>query len=157
MKNLIKAIIIAVSLSVLSSWLKDDRNNYLTDESIYLLNNEFSQVDLNSGSCDINVIKSGKGLSECSVKIQLDEQALAEWNALNGENYLPLPENVLEFSATSLRFKKDDFRKTVTVTWEPAAVSALLSVGRYVIPVSLESSDLESVEGRSFVIVQPKL
>ncbi len=141
---------------VSASCFKDDRNNFLPEESVYLLNEKvLMSVDVALDSVEVVIVKSGKGMSECDVTILLDQEGLAEYNELNDESYEMLADNVLTLSETKVHFAKEDFRKTVWIKWDSRAVAALLALKPYVIPVSIKAEPLEIKEGRSFIIIQP--
>lgn len=152
----LRTIAIALFLILgMSSCIKDDRNNFLPDESVYLLKSSLCEVKSSEGRYNVILIKSGKGLSSCDVTIKVDEDALSEYNILNDTALSSLPENVFTLSETSVHFSKGDFRKEVGVTWEPAALSALLNIGEYAIPLTLECRGLEAVSGKSTIIIRP--
>ncbi len=154
--NRLKIIIMALSLmSGVSSCIKDDRNNFLPDECVYLLESSHHEVKASEGRFGLVLIKSGKGLSSCDVTIKVDEDALNEYDTLNDMSLAVLPENVFTLSETSVHFGKSDFRKEVEVSWEPAALSALLGISEYAIPLRLECRGLEADSERSVIIIQP--
>lgn len=154
--NKIKIILLTISIALcLVSCIKDDRNNYLPEESVWLLESSLREVDPSVGSFSVILIKSGKGLSSCDVGIKVDDALLSEYNALNGTALAPLPENVFTLSESSVHFDKGDFRKEVIVLWEPAALSALLKIGEYAIPLSLECRGLETDKEKSTIIIKP--
>ena len=154
--NRLKIIIMASSLLLgLSSCIKDDRNNFLPDECVYLIESSLQEVKASEGQFGLVLIKSGKGLSSCDVTIKVDEDALDEYNAVNDMSLAVLPENVFTLSEASVHFGKSDFRKEVEVLWEPAALSALLGISEYAIPLKLECRGLEADPERSVIIIQP--
>ncbi len=156
MKNTFKILALVALTALAASCFKDDRNNFLPDESIYLLNEkELVSIDVAADSIDVVVVKSGKGLSECDVTIALDTEALAAYNEANDEEFESLADNVFTISETSVHFSKEDFRKIIRVKWDSRAVSALLTLKPYVIPLSIQAEPLEVKEGRSTIIIQP--
>lgn len=155
MNRLIIIIMASSLLWGLSSCIKDDRNNFLPDECVYFLESSLHEVKASEGQFGLVLIKSGKGLSSCDVTIKVDEDALNEYNAVNDMSLAVLPENVFTLSETSTHFGKTDFRKKVEVSWEPAALSALLGIKEYAIPLKLERRGLEADSERSVIIIQP--
>ena len=154
--NRLRTIAITLFLTLgITSCIKDDRDNFLPDESVYLLKSSLCEVKYSEGRYYVILIKSGKGLSPCDVTIKMDEEALNEYNIVNDMDLVSLPENVFTLSETSVHFSEGDFRKTVEVTWEPAALSALLNISEYAIPLTLECRGLEAVSGKSTIIIQP--
>ncbi len=156
MKNTFKILALAALTALAASCFKDDRNNFLPEESVYLLNEKvFVPIDVASDSMDVVIVKSGKGMSECDVTISLDAEALAEYNETYDEEFEALADNVFTLSETSVHFSKEDFRKVIRVKWDSRAVSALLTLKPYVIPLSIQAEPLEIKEGRSTIIIQP--
>lgn len=149
------AIALMASIFLLPSCIRDDRDNFLPDETVYLLNSSLQTVSSSAGEYSLVLVKSGKGDTACKVRITVDEQILAAYNQENRENLLLLPDNVFSLSETEVDFSKTDFRKVVTVSWESAALQALLTLGNYAIPLSLECDGVDAVEGKESIIIQP--
>ena len=156
MKRAFDILVLGMALLLSSvSCIKDDRNNYLPLESVYLLESSLQSVLLSSGQYRVIIVKSGKGLTSCKVTLSSDEQVLEDYNAREGEALQYLPENVFTLSESVVNFSKSDFRKVVTVSWEPAALSALLSLGEYAIPLSVTCDGAEVMSGKEAVIIKP--
>ncbi len=156
MKGKLDVLFLGIALLFFfASCIKDDRNNYLPSESVYLLEGSLQSVSLSSGQYRVVIVKSGKGLTSCRVSVSSDERVLQEYNASEGESLLYLPDNVFSLSESVVNFSKSDFCRVVTVSWEPAALSALLSLGEYAIPLSISCEGAQVMEGKSAVIIKP--
>lgn len=154
MLNKCKSIISVLAFSLLAvSCFKDDRNNFLPDETVYVHSDAVNDVAASTGKFDVVLIKSGRGLSSGSVTLNIDADVLVSYNTGKKNPALSLPENVYSVSESTVRFAKDDFRKIVEITWEPTAVNALLSIGNYAIPISISANGLECDADRSTVLI----
>jgi len=137
----------------------DDRENHLPDDNIYLDVSSLKQdIPASDGQYQIVIIKGGKGKSPADVTVSIDQNVLKEYNEANGASYQMTPSNIIDdFSSTTVHFDAKDTRSVVTITWNVAALTAYLSVGKYVVPVSISCEGLEMVEGKTKILIHPTL
>ena len=140
----------------------DDRNNFMVDDS-FGFNNAIDE-NLNvqpvyTGSYELALIKSGKGLEDATLFVEGNNAALVVYNKENNKKYTALPEDLYSFSSNSIEFKADEIVKNVTVTWDVNKVIEYMdnvAAEEYAIPVGLKSYDLEVNEGRDLIVLNLK-
>lgn len=156
MWKLLIAVLIASAALV---GCKDERNNFMVDDTISFVNEEpYASVSVYNGRYEFAVLKNGKGQQSAKALLSASETALAEYNAANGTNYAFMPANCYELSTTTIGFSDGDTRKFVEVTWDDAAIFALGDAAEYVIPLQLSVANnaLKVDENRDVVIIYPK-
>ena len=148
----------AVLLSSCNKIFPDKRDSFLPDETVYInVSSTVVTPDVESGTYEISIIKSGKGYCEADVALTLDPDALDNYNAAHGTAYVMVPENLLEeFPESAIHFSKKDVRRTAVISWNPTALSTYLKLGKYVIPVSISCDGLEVSDTDGFIIIAPK-
>lgn len=151
--NRLKLLIVALSAAAFMG-CQDDRNNFMVSDSVSFVGTaevlqQIREVSIYDQTCDIPVLKNGKGQSAATVHVQTSEAVLTAYNQANGTSYAYLPESCYEITST-LHFGEDDFRKFATLKWDVGAVSALDAEQTYVIPLelSVEGSVLPLAEDR---------
>lgn len=138
---------------------KDERNNFMVDDTISFVNeNPYTVVSVYNGRYEFAVLKNGKGQQGAKALLAVSETALAEYNAANGTNYVLLPANCYELSTSTLGFSEGDTRKFVELTWDDDAIFALGDAAEYVIPIQLSVANnaLKVDENRNVVIINPR-
>lgn len=165
--NIWKLLLVAMVVPAVMGACKDDRNNYMVDDSISYVDSDgtweeskgYFTVPVYDEKYVFPVVKNGKGLSSTTVRLEASESALAAYNTANETNYVALPENCYTFETKQLSFSKDDIRKFATITWDMSAVAALDPDTDYVIPVQLVSSasDVPVSEDRSLMLLNLQL
>lgn len=161
MKKIFKYILLsALTITAVAS-CKDDRNNFLPEDS-FGFNNKVDEnvvtLPIYGGSYEISIIKSGKGLNEGTVDITTSNADLLAYNRENDVNYIPLPkdQNLYSFSTESISFGLDEVTKPVTLSWDIAKVAEYMAIepdNQYCIPVALRSDNLEINEGRHIFVL----
>ena len=124
---------------------------------------------------DIAIIKSGKGASSATVKIErLTEEELNAWCKNNGAMveaedketgeklekpmYLLADESRYEVSTDEFNYLASDIRKTFTTKWNSTFFANSAMNGKnYVIGFKLVDSSLELGENRDTLIIHPRL
>lgn len=158
--NMWKLLIVALIASTALVGCKDERDNFMVDDTISFINTEnYATVSVYNEKYDFPVMKNGKGFSGATAHLTVSETALADYNAANNTNYAAMPENCYKLSATTLKFAKDDLRKIVELSWDETAVLALDKSKDYVVPVqlSVDNGSVQVSEGLDLLIVHPKL
>lgn len=156
MWKLLIAVLIASAALV---GCKDERNNFMVDDTISFVNeNPYTVVSVYNGRYEFAVLKNGKGQQGAKALLAVSETALAEYNAANGTNYVLLPANCYKLSTSTLGFSEGDTRKFVELTWDDDAIFALGDAAEYVIPIQLSVANnaLKVDENRNVVIINPR-
>lgn len=164
MKKIFKHILLsALTITAVAS-CKDDRNNFLPDDSFGFnnaKNDNVVTIPIYGGEYDINIIKSGKGFNEGTVNITTSNAELLAYNKEFEADYIPLPkdQNLYSFSSESISFATEDVTKPVKISWDIAKVGDYMAqepANQYCIPVVLRSDDLEVNDGRQIFILNLK-
>lgn len=156
MWKLLIAVLIASAALV---GCKDERNNFMVDDTISFVNEEqYASVSVYNERYEFAILKNGKGRQSAKALLSVSETALAEYNAANGTNYVLMPANCYELSSSTIGFSDGDIRKFVEVTWDDAAIFALGDGTEYAIPLQLSVANnaLKVDENRNIVIISPK-
>ena len=127
----------------------------MVDDTISFLatDNQLINVALYNEECDLTVIKSGKGQTGATARLEVSEAALEAYNTANGTDYKALPANYVTFSP-AIKFSEKDIRKTVKVTWDDENINSL-GEGNYAVAIelSVDNNALEVPEARKVMIV----
>lgn len=156
MWKLLIAVLIASAALV---GCKDERNNFMVDDTISFVNEEqYASVSVYNERYEFAILKNGKGRQSAKALLSVSETALAEYNAANGTNYVLMPANCYELSSSTIGFSDGDSRKFVEVRWDDAAIFALGDGAEYAIPLQLSVANnaLKVDENRNIVIISPK-
>lgn len=165
--NIWKLLLVAMVVPAVMGACKDDRNNYMVDDSISFVDSDgtweasddkpqgYISIPAYGETYQFPVVKNGKGLSSTTVRLEASESALAAFNEANGTNMVALPSNCYTLETTQLNFSKEDVRKFATINWDLAAISALDPDTNYVIPIQLTStaSDVPVSEERGLMLL----
>ncbi|RNC66795.1 DUF1735 domain-containing protein [Proteiniphilum sp. X52] len=166
MKNNIRQIsfslVIASFLGILVLSCEDYRMNKMVDDQIYFL--EFGFVaknipTLEKSTLELYVIKSGVGQQGAEVYLDIDPDALAEYNAENSTSYMVLPPEYYTLKSNKLVFPKEGYKDFFQFDLDTDRISALQEDGdTYVIPCRLRvenSSIAFSSPERAILLVSP--
>lgn len=153
--NMWKLLFAALIASTAMVACKDERNNYMVDDTISFLatDNQLINVALYNEECDLTVIKSGKGQTGATARLEVSEAALEAYNTANGTDYKALPASYVTFSP-AIKFSEKDIRKTVKVTWDDENINSL-GEGNYAVAIelSVDNNTLEVPEARKVMVV----
>ena len=147
-----KITIFLFGVLALAGCMKDDRNNFMVDDSFGLTaRQQLIQASVHTGSCAVGVAKNGKGQTAASVRIAASGAAAADslsaYNKRNGTSFVAVPESGYTLSETTLSYAAEEVVKEVTVSWDPDRLAAQIGDrSDYVIPVVISSDEL-SVNG----------
>lgn len=165
--NIWKLLLVAMVVPAVMGACKDDRNNYMVDDSISFVDSDgtweasddkpqgYISIPAYGETYQFPVVKNGKGLSSTTVRLEASESALAAFNEANGTNMVAVPSTCYTLATTQLNFSKEDVRKFATINWDLAAISALDPDTDYVIPIQLTStaSDVPVSEERGLMLL----
>ena len=153
-------LLILASLILLSSGcMKDDRLNFMVDDSFGLTAREaIVEASIHTGSFSVGIAKNGIGSSAASVEIisgaDDDKAALDAYNKANGTFFKALPAYLYEFSDSKLEYSEKEVVKEVSISWDAKLVSQMMESGDdYVIPLCISSGKLNVNSEHSFLIV----
>lgn len=162
MKKIFKNILLsALMIASVSSCVKDDRNNFLPDDS-FGFNNKVNEnvvtLPIYGGSYELAVIKSGKGFNEGTVNVTTSNADLLAYNEQFNTSYFPLPKDqeLYYFSENNISFSKDEVTKPLTISWKIGEIAEFMAkepANSYCIPVALRSDKLEINDGRGLFIL----
>lgn len=139
-------------------------HNMVADKLGFSYSSNLQQPSVLNGAMDVSVIKSGKGSSDATVRIdRLTQEELTAWceaeeNKENGYNFLLAADSRYEISANELSFAASDTRQLFQVTWSPDFFANSAMNGKdYVIALKLTDPTIEADSARSVVIIRPRL
>lgn len=152
-RNILKLLITALIVPAVITACKDERNNFMADDTISFAN-QYASVSVLNEKYELAVIKSGKGRTEATAVLSPSMIALDAYNTANGTDYVYLPEDYYEFAQT-VSFSEGDARKFIEITWKDSEIATLDRDKSYAIPirVSVAGNTLEVPEERSTIIV----
>lgn len=155
-----KITIFLFGLLALAGCIKDDRDNFMVEDSFGLTaRQQLLRTSVHTGSCVVGIAKNGKGRTAASVHIDVSGTAAADslsaYNRRNGTSFTALPESGYTLSEKTLTYAVEDVVKDVTISWDPAALAA--QVGErddYVIPLVISSDDLSVTGDKQAMFIQ---
>jgi hypothetical protein len=145
--NILKKLSLAAIGVALVSCSNDYLHNDELEDQVYLINTGLTAASVyNWGTYTykLAVIKSGRGNKNASLKIVVDENALADYNATNGTSLELMPSECYSLKESSLDFSKDDYRKYFLIDFQPDVIQSLSAANsgvEYVLPVRLKIND----------------
>ena len=169
MKKIIYSLLTASLIASAALSCTDDRNNFMVGDSFGFVNNidiegsepylPFATVSLLNEEYKVGIYKSGKGMSAATVALNVSEVALAEYNELNGTDYVVVPSGMYELSSSRITFAQNETVKFLDITWNASELYALDHTRSYAIPVVMTAVDdaLDVAPDRSVLIVSPTL
>lgn len=158
-RDIFKLLLVVLSVAAVLAGCNDERNNYMVDDTVgFVMSDPYVGVSLLNEEYQLAIIKSGKGSQDATARLIVSEVALAEYNETNGTDYVLLPAECYNLSATSIGFSKDDTRKIVEITWKDTDIFALGDDKNYAIPLQLyDEHDFPQVDqNRNTLILNPK-
>ncbi|WP_301425294.1 DUF1735 domain-containing protein, partial [Bacteroides caecimuris] len=136
-----KTIQFIVAVLLIASACTDERDNFMVNDQIGLLNSTYTETEVFRGMNDpyqLYVIKSGKGKQETEVSISVDETVLQNYNTDNGSSIRLLPSDCYTILQPTLRLSNSDYRKAFDIKWNIERLSDLLSAGEeYALPIQM--------------------
>ena len=160
MRKIVRNILIAATALAAVVSCEDNRENNMVDDSLGFnnaKNDNLTEIPVYVGSYDLAVIKSGKGKSAAQVLVSGSNKGLLDYNEMFGTELFPVEKELYSLSSEMIDFKAEEVSKTVSVSWDVAAVSAYMAQepdNSYVIPLELFSEDLDVNAGRHLVLLQ---
>ena len=153
---------IAIYLGILllaAGCFPDDRNNFMVPDGFGISATQpVLQASLHTGIYSLGVAKSGIGQSAGSVSITVNPEdcaaALEAYNTANKKKYKAIASSLITLDQNHLSFDVKDVAKTITLTWSPDLMATFVGLDtNYVVPVLINSQDLEVKDGRNFVLL----
>lgn len=154
-----RILLLAAFTLLASSCLKDDRLNFMVDDSFGLTARQsVVEASIHTGNCSVGIAKNGIGSASASVDIvsgqAADKAALDAYNTENGTAYQAIPAYLYELSDTRLEYSEKEVVKEVTISWDASLVAKMMETGAdYVIPLSISSEKLNVNSDHSFLMV----
>lgn len=142
---------------------QDERNNYMVNDKIGLLNPNLVEAKVYNeinASYNLYAIKAGKGQQDAQISISIEDSVLKNYNTANGTNYVQLPEKYYTFTNKTLYFGKKDYRKAFEIKWNMQLLSSLLaSNNNYVLPIHLniDKSSISPGINRMSALILPEI
>ena len=152
-------LFITAALAVcLTGCIKDDRNNFMVDDSFGLTaRSAVVEASVHTGYCSFGIAKNGKGTAAANVNIIVGSQAedaLKAYNAANKTELKAVPVNMYELPQDVIEYDVKDVVKEGTVKWNPATLSQYIDDDTaYSIPVLISSNKLKVNPDHSLVII----
>lgn len=156
-----KSIICLAAILLLSGCFKDERNNFMVPDSLGVASNDgIVEATVHTGSCIVGIIKSGRGLSEARVRVNLDTETCAPlleaYNKSHKTAYESVMGSLVEATRTEFSFAAEDASQNLELRWDAELMARFMGAKKnYVIPVLIESetADVAVAEGRNFILV----
>ena len=154
-----RIFLLAAVILCVSGCLKDDRLNFMVDDSFGLTAREaVVEASIHTGSCSVGIAKNGIGSTAATVEISSgldsDKDAIQAYNNANGTDYMPLPAYLYELSHSRLEYSQKEVVKEVSLTWDANLVARMMDSGNdYVIPLSISSAKLSVNGEHSFMMI----
>lgn len=154
-----RIFLLASIILCVSGCLKDDRLNFMVDDSFGLTaRSAVVEASIHPGSCSVGIAKNGIGSSAAAVDIisgQADDKAALEaYNSANGTAYRALPAYLYELSDTRLEYSEKEVVKEVSISWDAKLVAqAMGDKDDLVIPLCISSGKLDVNKDHSFLMV----
>ena len=142
-KYKIQHLLLATLILIFFSCNEDYRLHNMVDDQIYAESSGFVNADIHLLDNSIylfHVVKSGMGLQEAEVEIQIDEQLLAAYNSKKNSSYKLLPSDFYTIKSKKITFGKDDYNKSFEIQFKKDKVEQIIS-DEYVLPLSLKISN----------------
>ncbi|MDR0333241.1 MAG: DUF1735 domain-containing protein [Dysgonamonadaceae bacterium] len=135
-------LLLILTLTGLSACV-DNRDNFLVDSRIYLVNPGISQMDvfvgMNINPARLHVIKSGILPQSANVQLIVNNAILSQYNETNGTSVQLLPSNFYNIVPPSIFFGNDDYREAFEVQWNNTLMGSL-EPGSYGLPLQISAN-----------------
>lgn len=155
---------IAFAALALSGCQHDLEHNMVPDKLGFSYSSNLQQPSVFKNSMDIAIIKSGKGKSSATVRIEsITQEELDAWcnndeNKDAGYSFTLAPSSRYEVSANEFSFAASDTRKTFNVSWNATYfANTAANHNDNVIGFKLVDPSIDTDENRSIIIVRPQL
>lgn len=155
-KTILHISIAALAALLLSGCIEDSRENYMVDDSVYIIYDEpVVEVSVYSGSSVVSVYKAGKGRESAWADVNYSSKALDDYNADEGndQKYTALEASMFNFSSTRVLFDTKEANHSVTVKWDADEVLKVLNSDTQVVPVSIVDSDIDVNDNHKTVLI----
>lgn len=155
--------LLVTSLLMCITSCTNDLDTNMVNDTIGLLNPNLVVTTVYPGVdevSDIQVIKSGKGMVDAQVSLDVDESVLAKYNEENGTSYALMPSDCYTLILKQLSFSASDYQKAFTLQWNIEKLQSLLAQStHYVVPLlmSVNSAGVDVDEGRLSTLLLPSL
>lgn len=139
-KYKIQHLLLATLILIFFSCDEDYRLHNMVDDQIYVVNSGFVDADihlLDNSNYQFHVVKSGMGLQDAVVELQIDEQLLASYNSENSTSYKMLPNDFYSIKTMKITFGKDEYNKSFEIQFKKEKVEQINS-DEYVLPLKLK-------------------
>lgn len=146
-----------------STACEDHRLEGMVDDRVYLLASGWQSPAMGRTeaiSYPVIIYKSGLGVTEAEVALEIDETVLAEYNRTSAKKYKLLPSACYKMERTTCRIGKETPLEKVVITLDGGAIYLLqgLYTTEYVLPLRLTSLNGIAVDSiQSTVLVAPKI
>ncbi|MBQ6869570.1 MAG: DUF1735 domain-containing protein [Alistipes sp.] len=152
-------IILCVALALTLS-CQNNRDNNLTEAHIYIVNSGLQSVEFydldTEPTASVAIHRSGYFGVDATVNVEVSEQALIDYNAVNGTDYQMLDTQSYLISTESIAIGKNERGGNFEVQFNYDAVATLEEGHKFVVPL-LISSNLAVTEGKEVVLLSPKM
>lgn len=140
--NFIYIFILLLTLSIGTACDESYRLHNMVDDQIYVLKPGLVSEEMflwSDYTYDYIVIKSGMGLQDAEVELQIDENLVAEYNTSHNTNYQVIPQEYYSLKSKKLLFDKGEYRKSFQIEFDLNAILELQknSEVQYVLPCKL--------------------
>ena len=151
--------IIAILAACFTGCIKDDRNNFMVDDSFGLTaRSAVVEASVHTGSCSFGIAKNGKGNTAAKVSIIFGTQAqdaLTAYNTANKTDLKAVPVNMFELPLDEIQYDVKDVVKEGLVKWNPLTLSNYIGEDTsFAIPVIISSDKLKVNPDHSLIIIR---
>lgn len=157
--NMYKALIAGLIATTSLVGCKDERNNFMVDDTISFVNaTQYADVSVYNERYELTVLKNGKGLQEAKAYVEVSPAAMEEYNKANQTQFVQLPEECYTITKPQVGFPEGAVRRYFEITWKSAEVTKLDATKEYVIPLQLNVANnaLKVDENRDVMLVNIK-
>lgn len=162
MKRIIAYTLVS-GLILLTGCIKDDRNNFMVDDSVTLTaTGTVQESSVHSGSYAFGVAKSGKGQTAAKAFVTPDgaKTLLQKYNAEQKERNSKfveleaIPSDKFTLEGADIVWTASEFVKEVKVNWDVTSLADYVgSKENYVIPLTVVSPDLEVNGEKNLILI----
>ena len=148
------------ALALLASCIPDDRGNFMVDDSFGLTTRDaLVQASVHTGFYTLGISKNGIGQTAAKATVSLEsgsiQAALDKYNEENNSSYELIPASYFKLDRNELSFEQKEVVKEVTVSWDAGTLAEFIGdSGNYVLPVSVQSSDLKVSDAKQVVFIR---
>ena len=139
-KYKIQNLLLTSLILIFFSCDEDYRLHNMVDDQIYAVTPGFVDADIHlmdNAVYNFHVVKSGIGLQNAEVELQIDEQLLASYNTENNTSYKMLPSEFYSIKNKKITFGKDEYNKSFEFQFKKDKVEMIES-DDYALPLKLK-------------------